>query len=293
MAFLSTSEMRSAAEQQNKPLWKIVQETDAAQQEIQAEDSWKKMNEIWKAMCRSIEEYDPNLCSRSGLVGGEGGKMMEYLKAGNTIGGSFLNLVIARALMVGGANACMHRIVAAPTAGSCGVLPSLLYTYWKEHHCAEEEIVQALYVAAGFGEVLAARASIAGADGGCQAEIGSASAMAAAALVSLRGGTPAQMEHACAMALKNLMGLVCDPVCGLVEVPCVKRNVIGATNALAAAEMALAGIESTIPADQVIDTMRSVGDAMSPALKETAQGGLAVTPRAQEIASKLVDCNTK
>ena len=177
--------------------------------------------------------------------------------------------------------------VAAPTAGACGVMPAVLVTYYKEYEASEETMIQALYVAAGIGQVIASRASLAGASGGCQAEIGSASGMAAAAICSVRGGSKEQMGHACAMALKNLMGLVCDPVAGLVEVPCVKRNVGGAVNALAAADMALAGIISQIPVDQVIDAMGEVGIKMDVSLRETSLGGVAVSPRGVEIAEKL------
>lgn len=167
-------------------------------------------------------------------------------------------------------------------------MPAVLLPTQQQLQISDELMVQALYVAAGFGQVIATRASISGAEGGCQAEIGSASAMAAAALVHLKGGTPEQMAHACAMAIKNLLGLVCDPVAGLVEVPCVKRNVIGAMNALSCADMALAGITSAIPCDEVIDAMRSVGDSLSPSLRETGLGGLAATPTAQRIAEQLL-----
>ena len=161
------------------------------------------------------------------------------------------------------------------------MLPAVLLPCRGRH--SDAELVQALYVAAGFGQVIATRASISGAEGGCQAEIGSASGMAAAALTALRGGTPQQCADACAMALQNLLGLVCDPVGGLVEIPCVKRNVIGAMNALSAAEMALAGIGSAIPCDEVIDAMRAVGDALPPSLRETGEGGLAATPTARRL----------
>ena len=177
--------------------------------------------------------------------------------------------------------------VAAPTAGACGVMPAVLVTYYKEYEASEETMIQALYVAAGIGQVIASRASLAGASGGCQAEIGSASGMAAAAICSVRGGSKEQMGHACAMALKNLMGLVCDPVAGLVEVPCVKRNVGGAVNALAAADMALAGIASHIPVDQVIDAMGEVGMKMDVSLRETSMGGVATSPKGLEIAERL------
>ena len=194
--------------------------------------------------------------------------------------------VIATALSVGESNACMRKIVAAPTAGSCGVLPAVLVPlYW--HNVSEQEIVRALYVAAGIGAVIGYRASISGAAGGCQAEIGSASAMAAGALVALRGGSDQQIASACAMALKNLMGLVCDPVAGLVEVPCVKRNVIGAVNAVSCANMALAGIESRVPADQVIDCMGDVGSRIPVELRETALGGLAATPFGRGVQQRM------
>ena len=286
MAFYSFEEIEKLCKKQEKSLWQAVLEQDACEQDISTEESLAAMKKVWDAMKESIESYDPDMISKSGLVGGEGGRMAEYVKKGNTFCGPFVSGVISRALMMGCSNACMRRIVAAPTAGACGVLPAVLYGC-MESGTEEEEINHALYVAAGVGQVIAQRAYISGAAGGCQAEIGSASGMAAAALTALRGGTPAQMGDACAMALKNLMGLVCDPVGGLVEVPCVKRNVIGAVNALSAADMALAGIKSTIPVDQVIDAMREVGDAMDNSLKETARGGLAVTPKAAALVESI------
>ncbi len=287
MSFHSIKEIQELCIKLNRPFWQVVLDCDAEEQGISAEASLKKMQTVWSVMKSSIESYDPNMLSASGFVGREGGIMDAYVKKGETLCGPFVSKVVARALMMGCSNACMRRIVAAPTAGACGVLPALLYTCWESYGYSEEEIIHALYVSAGVGQVIANRACIAGAEGGCQAEIGSASGMAAAALVALRGGNPEQMADACAMALKNLLGLVCDPVGGLVEIPCVKRNVVGAVNALSAADMALAGIKSAIPADQVIDTMRQVGDAMSTQLKETSKGGLAVSPRGKELAQSL------
>ena len=188
--------------------------------------------------------------------------------------------MLTGAIRMGECNACMHRIVAAPTAGACGVMPAVLLPYAEAHGTSRDELIAALYIAAGFGMVIASRASMSGAEAGCQAEIGTASAMAAAALVYLHGGNVQQMSAAVAIALKNMMGLACDPVAGLVEVPCVKRNAAGAMNALGAAELALAGIRSRIPADEVIDAMRAVGDLMSPLLKETGKGGVAASPTA-------------
>lgn len=204
----------------------------------------------------------------------------------NPICGPFLQEVMSIALKMGEHNACMGCIVAAPTAGACGVLPAVLIPLQRKERLTDEQMIQCLYAAAGFGQVIATRASISGAEGGCQAEVGSASAMAAAALVSARGGTPKQMAAACAIALQNVMGLVCDPVAGLVEVPCVKRNVMGAVNALSCADMALAGLDGGIPCDEVIDAMGAVGRAMPSSLRETGQGGLAATPTGRKIAER-------
>ncbi len=191
------------------------------------------------------------------------------------------------ALKLGESNACMRRIVAAPTAGSCGVVPAVLLAMEAERGFPRERMIHALYVAAGIGGVIANRAFIAGAAGGCQAEIGTASAMAAGAAVFLMGGGADAIASAAALTLKNLMGLVCDPVAGLVEIPCVKRNAMGAVNALICADEALAGIYSKIPPDQVIDAMRAVGKAMPDDLKETGTGGLAATPWGIEVGEKI------
>ena len=233
------------------------------------------------AMGQSVDDYRADRRSPSGLSGGQGAKMAA---AANPLCGSFLQSVIATALKVGEHNACMGRIVAAPTAGASGVMPAVLIPLQHKEGLSDQTMVECLYVAAGFGQVIAARASISGAEGGCQAEVGSASGMAAAALVHARGGTPAQMASACAMALQNVLGLVCDPVAGLVEVPCVKRNVMGAVNALACADMALAGIAGAIPCDEVIDAMASIGRCLPASLRETGEGGLAATPTGRKLA---------
>ena len=177
--------------------------------------------------------------------------------------------------------------MACPTAGSCGILPACLLTVLEEQDIPEDTAVRALFTASAVGMVIARNATIAGAEGGCQAECGSASAMAASALVELCGGTPRMAEHACAIALKNVLGLVCDPVAGLVEIPCIKRNAMGTANAFTAAEMALAGIESKIPADEVIWSMKKIGDSMHSDLKETARGGLAATPTGKILTEKV------
>ena len=283
MAFTSVENLLRAA--QDKPVWRAVQEDDVIDRGTTAEESWAQMSALWRAMEGAEAGYDPLLRSHSGLVGGEGARLEE--KDGGLCG-PFLRQVIAAALKTGECNACMRRIVAAPTAGASGVLPAVLLPLRRRDGLDEAQMVRALYVAAGFGQVIASRASISGAEGGCQAEVGSASGMAAAALTAVMGGGPEASAHACAMALANTLGLVCDPVAGLVEVPCVKRNVMGAVNALACAEMALAGLTSAIPCDEVIDAMRAVGDALPASLRETGLGGLAATPTGRRIAEETL-----
>ena len=283
MAFTSVEGLLRAAA--DMPLWQAVRDDDMQDRGADAAESWDQMARLWTAMTESVEQYSPRLRSSSDLVGGEGGLVAEQ---GGRLCGPFFSAVIATALKTGECNACMRRIVAAPTAGASGVLPAVLLPLQQRDSLSDEVMTQALYVAAGFGQVIASRASISGAEGGCQAEVGSASGMAAAALVHLMGGTPEQMAHACAMSLSNILGLVCDPVAGLVEVPCVKRNVMGAMNAMSCAEMALCGVKNAIPCDEVIDAMRSVGDSMPAALRETGLGGLAATPTGRRIAEQIL-----
>ena len=276
--------MRLSAQQ---PLWRAVLLADCEERQADEAASFERMRAMLRAMRAADDGYAPGERSRSGLVGGDGGRMAAYAASGHTVCGPLVCDVIARALKMGESNACMRRIVAAPTAGACGVLPAVLLAYADARGADEDALVRALFVAAGVGQVVATRAFIAGAAGGCQAEIGTAAAMAAAALTDLCGGAPEAAAHAAAMALKNMLGLVCDPVAGLVEVPCVKRNVGGAMVALSAAEMALAGIRSAIPPDEVVDAMREVGEKMDASLRETGEGGLAATPCGRAARDKL------
>lgn len=284
--FTSIQQMLEETSSSGLPLWDAIRQADCQRQGISPQQSWDKMAVMLQAMEDADRSYQETDRSHSGLSGGDGGKMARYIRAGKPLCGPFLSEVMAGALRMGECNACMKRIVAAPTAGACGVLPAVLLPYARQFQAGADRLVESLYVASGFGMVIATRASISGAEGGCQAEIGSAAAMAAPALVHLRGGTPSMMAHACAMAVKNLLGLVCDPVGGLVEVPCVKRNVIGAMDALSAAQMALAGIESRVPPDQVLDAMAEVGRSLPPSLRETGKGGLAATPFGMAYAPK-------
>ena len=279
--FDSVRRLLDAAPSSPLPLWQLMLDASPQDSGMTPEACCARWRERLAVMRQADAGYDPAQRSPSGLTGGDADRLRRHAEAGNTIAGPFVGDILAAALRMGECNACMHRIVAAPTAGACGVIPAVLLPYARRFGADDEALVRALYVSAGYGAVIARRASLSGAEAGCQAEIGSASAMAAAALVSLHGGSDVQMAHAAAIALKNLMGLVCDPVAGLVEVPCVKRNAIGAMNALTAAELALAGIESRIPADEVIDAMRAVGRSLSPALRETGRGGVAASPTAQ------------
>ena len=267
----------------------MILEDDMAERNVSEEDSMEHMRATWDAMLLAAATYEGDLNSSSGLVGGDGRRMEEYIHSAGipSLCGEYVDTCIAGALQMGESNACMKRIVAAPTAGACGVLPAVLVPYFQKRCKDTDKILKAMYVAAGIGQIIAARSSISGAAGGCQAEIGAASSMAAGALVYLQGGDCTQIATAAAMAMKNLLGLVCDPVAGLVEVPCVKRNVIGTVNAMSVADMAMAGITSRIPPDQVMDAMKEVGDKMDASLRETALGGLARTEEGMKIAEKM------
>ena len=287
MFYNSLEEIVRECQEKDLPFDEVILLDDMNERNVSREESIETMRGMWEAMKGAERNYDGSLQSRSGLVGGAGKTMRAYVESGNTPCGPSVGKVLASALAMGESNDVLKRSVAAPSAGACGVLPAVLVNYQKEKGTADEQIVRALYTAAGIGQGVAARAYIAGASGGCQAEIGPASAMAAGALTALGGGTPSQITHAAAMALKNLLGLVCDPVGGLVEVPCVKRNVIGAVNAISAADMALAGIESRIPVDEVIDAMGEVGRRMPVEFRETALGGLAATPTGKAVKERM------
>ena len=282
--YSSVASIVTAAEKSGLPISAIVLRQQAEQMEQTEESIYEHMRKNYQVMAECIEPgCNKDLKSTSGLTGGSAFKMRQISESGKSLTGSFLSGALYRALAVSEFNAAMGRIVAAPTAGSCGILPAALLTMQEEKRIPERDCVMSLFTASAVGMVIANNASLAGAQGGCQAECGSAAAMAAAAIVELAGGTPKMAEHAIAIAIKNILGLVCDPVAGLVEIPCIKRNASGVAGAFVAAELALAGIESAIPADEVIWTMKKVGDAMSSTLKETAEGGLAATPTGRRL----------
>ena len=279
-------ELEDLVNENKLEVWQVIEQSDMEENGRTKEQSYEKMLNMYLAMKEADKNYNGNLKSASKRAGGDGEKIHRYNAANKNICGKFIGNVMEKAIKMGESNACMRRIVAAPTAGACGVLPAVLISYQEEYNLSDDEMVKAMYVAAGIGKVIAENAFIAGAAGGCQAEIGSASAMAAGALAFLQKGTVKQIVNATALSLKNMLGLTCDPVKGLVEVPCIKRNVSGAVNAITAAKMTMAGIKSVIPADEVIDSMRRIGDDMPACLKETGEGGLAITESANKYLEK-------
>ena len=276
------------AEANGQSLQEFLIDYNAKELECSKEELLAKMERMLVVIKESIDFGLTGVRSHSGLTGGDAKRLQEASeeKRFSNILGDKAKDAIVYAMAVAEANAAMGRIVAAPTAGASGVLPGVFFALKKHYGLSDQVLAEGLVVAGGIGLVIADRASLAGATGGCQAECGSAAAMAAGAAVAMLGGTPTQVGHAVAIVFKNILGLVCDPVAGLVEVPCIKRNGSCALQALAAAELALAGIGSFIPADETIDAMKSVGDSLPCALKETAGGGMATTPTALAWAKK-------
>lgn len=287
MNYHSINDLVELCHKNNAQIWQVIMMDNAHERMVSEDKIFENMRLMYKAMKTADNNYDKSLKSPSRMAGGDGELMYQYNKSGRNICGDFVGMVMEKALKMGESNACMRRIVAAPTAGSCGVIPAVFISYETYFKALEDDMVKALLIASGIGAVIAENASIAGASGGCQAEIGSASAMAAAGLTFLQGGDSMQIVNSSALALKSMLGLACDPVCGLVEVPCIKRNVAGVMNAITAAQMSMAGIKSVISPDEVIDSMQRIGAAMPSSLKETAREGLAITPTAELIKREL------
>jgi L-serine dehydratase len=287
LEYRSVAELIKLAEERNAAISDVVLADQAEETGMSPGDILERMRGYLGVMRDAVGHgAEKDLRSPSGLTGGAGALMAHYRARGKTLSGAFCSDAIAKALAAAEYNAAMGKIVAAPTAGSCGILSAAVLAM-EESGAALGSAEAALVTAGGIGLVIANEASISGAEGGCQAECGSAAAMAAAALVEMAGGTPAMAGHACAIALKNSLGLVCDPVAGLVEVPCVKRNAGGVMNAVCAADMALAGIASVIPVDEMISAMREVGERMPERFRETAEGGCAATPTAVALRQRI------
>jgi L-serine dehydratase len=285
--FRNVAELVELAISKNKKISEIMIEQEIEVTGRSREEVFSFMDRNLTVMEEAVERGIKGVKSHSGLTGGDAVLMQKYIEKGNFLSGKTVLDAVSKAVATNEVNAAMGTICATPTAGSAGVVPGTLFAVKEILNPTREEMIAFLFTAGAFGFVVANNASISGAAGGCQAEVGSASGMAAAAIVEMAGGSPEQCAEAMAITLKNMLGLVCDPVAGLVEVPCVKRNAMGAANAMVAADMALAGITSRIPCDEVIDAMYKIGLSMPTALKETAQGGLAATPTGRELEAKI------
>ncbi|MFJ7751977.1 L-serine ammonia-lyase, iron-sulfur-dependent, subunit alpha [Peribacillus muralis] len=285
--FRNVAELIELAEAKQKRISTLMIEQEMEVTGRSREQIIHQMGVNLDVMEGAVEKGLQGVQSVSGLTGGDAVLLQNYIKSGNFLSGELLLDAVSKAVATNEVNAAMGTICATPTAGSAGVVPGTLFALQNKLKPNREQKIAFLFTAGAFGFVVANNASISGAAGGCQAEVGSAAGMAAAAIVEMAGGTPAQSAEAMAITLKNMLGLVCDPVAGLVEVPCVKRNAMGAANAMVAADMALAGITSRIPCDEVIDAMYKIGQTMPSALRETAQGGLAATPTGRELEAKI------
>lgn len=285
--FRNVAELVEMATTRNLPISEIMIEQEMNVTGRTRAEILAQMETNLQVMEQAVERGLNGVVSHSGLTGGDAVLLQEYIKKGQFLSGEIILDAVSKAVATNEVNAAMGMICATPTAGSAGVVPGTLFAVKNKLNPTREQMIAFLFNSGAFGFVVANNASISGAAGGCQAEVGSAAGMAAAAIVEMAGGTPEQSAHAMAITLKNMLGLVCDPVAGLVEVPCVKRNAMGAANAMIAADMALAGIKSRIPCDEVIDSMYRIGQAMPTALKETARGGLAATPTGRRLEAEI------
>lgn len=283
----NVKELIAKCEAEDKAIYEVMMEQEMAVTGLTKEEVYAHMNKNLETMENAVEEGINGVTSKTGLTGGDAVLMKQYIESGRSIAGDTLLDAVSKAVATNEVNAAMGKICATPTAGSAGVVPGVLFALKDKLQLSRTDMLNFLLTSGAFGFVVANNASISGAAGGCQAEVGSAAAMAAAAVVEAAGGTPRQSAEGFAICMKNMLGLVCDPVAGLVEVPCVKRNAAGASNAIVSADMALAGIESRIPTDEVIDAMYRIGQTMPSALRETGRGGLAGTPTGQRLKQQI------
>ena len=284
----SFSDLKRECISQNMTVWQLAQLEQAQYSDISIDKVRSIVLEHIKVMQNTIKTgMLSDEKSISGLCGDDCKKLIERYSKKNALFGKIFQKIAIYALASSEENSRMGKIAACPTAGSCGIVSSVLVAYGEEYNSSADELINFLITAGKIGSIISNKVQLAGAVAGCQAECGSAAAMCASALVQIMGGNIDEILNAAALALKNLLGLTCDPVCGLVEVPCVKRNVFTALHAVCAAELALAGIESKIPPDEVLDAMKQTGRLMSPLLKESAQAGLAATKTALELKTKI------
>ncbi|MFC7061249.1 L-serine ammonia-lyase, iron-sulfur-dependent, subunit alpha [Halobacillus seohaensis] len=285
--FKNVAELVSRAETESIQISEVMIRQEMEVKQLSREQVYSQMERNLDVMEKAIEDGLKGVQSHSGLTGGDAVLIQNYMRNHEPLSGNLLMDAVSKAVATNEVNAAMGTICATPTAGSAGCVPGTLFAVKNQLNPSREEMVRYLFTSGAFGFVVANNASISGAAGGCQAEVGSAAGMAAAAIVEMAGGTPQQSSEAMAITLKNMLGLICDPVAGLVEVPCVKRNAMGASNAVVAADMALAGVTSRIPCDEVIDAMYKVGQRMPSDFRETAQGGLAATVTGKQLEAQV------
>jgi L-serine dehydratase len=285
--FGTVKELVALAESQHKPISEIMIEQEMLVTKRSREDIIAQMDNNLTVMENAIDRGLQGVQSTSGLTGGDAVLLQNYIATGKGLSGDLLLDAVSKAVATNEVNAAMGTICATPTAGAAGIVPGTLFAVKNKLNPTREQMINYLFTSGAFGFIVANNASISGAAGGCQAETGSAGSMAAAAIVEMAGGTPQQSAEAFSIVMKNMLGLVCDPVAGLVEVPCVKRNAMGAAKALVGADMALAGVVSRIPTDEVIEAMHKIGQSMPSALRETAKGGLAATPTGKALEAEI------
>ena len=288
MSITTFEELKKEAQSQNKTIWELTQEEEALNSDISVEEVRSEVLKHIVTMRETIETgITSNEKSVSGWCGDDCEKLIKRYSAQKSVFGSLYEKILTYSLATSEENLRMGRIVACPTAGSCGIIPGVLVAYSEEYDLSDDEQINFLITAGKIGSIISNKVQLAGAVAGCQAECGVAAAMCAGGLAQTMAGDINTIFNAVALALKNILGLTCDPVCGMVEVPCIKRNPLLSMHAVSATELALAGIESKIPVDEVIDAMRQTGQLMSPMLKESAQAGLATTPTALSLKEKI------
>ena len=276
MIYHSIQDLLKLAKEYQRPLWEVVCRADMEERQVTKEQSFETMHRMYEVMKQADSAYDKDLKSASGLAGGDGEKLHCYNASGKNIAGEYIGLVMEKAVKMGESNACMKRIVAAPTAGACGVIPAVFLAYQEYFRAEEQKMVEAMYLTAGIGAVIAENASIAGASGGCQAEIGTACAMTAAALGELFGMSLEQIEYAAENAIEHHLGLTCDPIYGLVQIPCIERNAVAAMRSINAINLAnFLTATRKISLDLIIETMYETGRDLSAKYRETSTGGMA------------------
>ncbi|MFO7886871.1 MAG: L-serine ammonia-lyase, iron-sulfur-dependent, subunit alpha [Eubacteriales bacterium] len=289
--YRSGKDILEICNKKNITIWELALETEIRDTHIEEKQIMEKMEEIYRVMKNASESsVKKNRKTLGRVIGGESKKLKTRMDSGKTICGDVLNKAMIKAFSTSQHNASMGKICAAPTAGSSGIIPAAIITIVEEYNLSKKEAIRGLFTSSAIGKVITINATVSGAEGGCQAECGSAAAMASAAVVEMMGGSPEMALNGAAISLKNIMGLICDPIAGLVESPCSKRNASGVVNAMISAEMALAGIESVIPFDEVVEAMKSVGDGMHSDFKETARGGIAITPTGIKIKESIKKC---